>query len=309
VSACNQLAARAVDEIAADPGRRYNPLFLHGAAGNGKTHLANALGNELVDSSGGAARVAVVRAADFMDELIAALQAGTVGLWRARYRVVDALILDDVQQLVDTERTQDELFHLFNALYSDGKQLVIVSDRPPRALEGLEERLRSRFEGGLVAELQAPDRQLRERLAARVLSDADPTVAPELITWFAEPQVPSVSELLSRLQRVADSVAASGAALTVEHARRTLEGGGDASAAAGPALADAAGTVAGNGSAASSAYPPGLRLSGSMRTGALRPSGSMLQVDPDGPGDTFFRDTEKVVWEWPDTSRIIEDPR
>ena len=105
----------------------------------------------------------------FVDELIAALQEGTVDRWRARYRAANALLLDDVQFVAGKERTQEELFHVFNALYAEGKQLVIASDRPPRELSGLEERLRSRFEGGLVVQMQAPDRSLRERLYARFL--------------------------------------------------------------------------------------------------------------------------------------------
>lgn len=149
----NQLAVRAADAVAQDPGKRYNPLFIHGPAGVGKTHLVHALGNEMINVSGGAAVVACVRASQFMDELIGAMQDGTVDRFRSRYRGVDALIIDDVQFVAGKERTQEELFHLFNALFSEGKQLVFASDRPPRQLDGLEARLRSRFEGGLMVEL------------------------------------------------------------------------------------------------------------------------------------------------------------
>lgn len=155
VGDANRLAAKAADEVVAQPGRRYNPLFLHGPRGVGKTHLAHAIGNALAMADGSRRRVAVVRGREFAEELIAALQEGTVNLWRARYRAVDALIVDDVQAVSGTERTQDELFHVFNALAGAGRQLVFVSDRPPQALEGLEDRLRSRFEGGLVTELGA----------------------------------------------------------------------------------------------------------------------------------------------------------
>ena len=149
----NQLAVKAADEVASNPGKRYNPLYLHGGRGVGKTHLAHAIGHALVERSGGAARVGVVGGHEFIEELIAALQEGTVSRWRARYRALDALVLDDVQAVNGTDRTQDELFHVFNALANEGKQVVIVADRAPAQLDALEERLRSRFAGGLVAEL------------------------------------------------------------------------------------------------------------------------------------------------------------
>ena len=148
-------------------------MFIHGPSGVGKTHLMNAIGNGLVDATSGApgGGVACVPAQVFVDELIAALQEGTVDRWRARYRAASALLLDDVQFVAGKERTQEELFHVFNALHAEGKQLVIASDRPPRELSGLEERLRSRFEGGLVVPMESPDRPLRERLYARFLRD------------------------------------------------------------------------------------------------------------------------------------------
>src|SRR5206468_5248527 len=122
----------------------------------------------------------------FVDELIAALQEGTVDRWRARYRAAGALLLDDVQFVAGKERTQEELFHVFNALYADGKQLVIASDRPPRELSGLEERLRSRFEGGLVVNMQSPDRDLRERLYKRFLTDLGIEPTPEIVSYLGD---------------------------------------------------------------------------------------------------------------------------
>ena len=173
----NQLAVRAADAVAQDPGKRYNPLFLHGPAGVGKTHLVNALGNEMVNVSGGAALVACVSASQFMDELIGAMQDGNVDRFRARYRGVDALIIDDVQFVAGKERTQEELFHLFNALFSEGKQLVFASDRPPRQLDGLEARLRSRFEGGLVVEMLDGPRAAAATPATPAASAPDGTPA------------------------------------------------------------------------------------------------------------------------------------
>ena len=124
-------------------------------------------------------------ATPFVDELIAALQDGTVDRWRARYRAAGALIVDDVHALAGKERSQEELFHLFNALHSAGRQVVLSSDRPPSEIGELEARLRSRFDGGLVVAIQPPDRALREALYARILVDrgagAEPGVAAPLV--------------------------------------------------------------------------------------------------------------------------------
>ena len=158
----NQLALRAAEAAIEAPGVRYNPLFVHGGPGVGKTHLVHAVGNALRRKAALSGPVACVSGSQFVDELIAALQDGTVDRWRARYRTAGALIVDDVHALAGKERSQDELFHLFNALHSAGKQVVLASDRPPSEIGELEARLRSRFDGGLVVAIQPPDRTLRE---------------------------------------------------------------------------------------------------------------------------------------------------
>lgn len=223
VSSSNQLAVRAADDIVSDPGKRYSPLFIHGSSGVGKTHLLNAIGNELVNVSGGATAVACVSAQVFMDELIAALQEGTVERWRARYRSADALLIDDVQFVAGKERTQEELFHVFNALHAEAKQLVFCSDRPPRELTGLEDRLRSRFEGGLVVEMQSPDRALREKLFARFLAATEHTPGPELLSYLAERPAASVREIIGTVNRLVAAADLAGAPLTVAVARAELE--------------------------------------------------------------------------------------
>src|SRR4051812_22129216 len=226
VGASNQLAVKACDAVVEDPGNRYNPLFIHGPSGVGKTHLLNALGNELLISSGGALVVASVSAQLFMDELIAALQDGTVERWRARYRAVNALLIDDVQFVAGKERTQEELFHVFNALYAEGKQLVFASDRPPKALGDLEDRLRSRFEGGLVVEMQSPDRELREKLYARFLSAADPAAHPTLLTYLAERPAGSVREVIGTVNRLLAAADLANVELSLDLARSELEPSG-----------------------------------------------------------------------------------
>jgi chromosomal replication initiator protein len=223
VSSSNQLAVRAADDIVAEPGKRYSPLFIHGPSGVGKTHLLNAIGNELVDGSGGATAVACISAQVFMDELIEALQDGTVERWRARYRSADALLIDDVQFVAGKERTQDELFHVFNALHAEGKQLVFCSDRPPRDLDGLEDRLRSRFEGGLVVEMQSPDRALREKLYARYLAATEHEPGPDLLAYLAERPVASVREIIGTVNRLVAAADVAGAPLTLAVARGELD--------------------------------------------------------------------------------------
>jgi chromosomal replication initiator protein len=220
----NQLAVHAADAIVDEPGRKYNPLFLHGPTGVGKTHLANAIGNDLIGMSGGASSVACVNAQTFVDELIAALQAGAIGQWRARYRNVDALIIDDVQFCAGKERTQEELFHVFNSLHSAGKQIVLVSDRGPKALEDLEDRLRSRFEGGLVVEMQTPDRALRERLFARFLAAAGATVDRALLEYLAARPASSVREIIGAVNRLTKASDVTGIPLSAQFARQELEG-------------------------------------------------------------------------------------
>jgi chromosomal replication initiator protein len=158
----NQLALRAAAAVIEAPGERYNPLVIFGPVGTGKSHLAHAIGSALRARDEGSWIVACVSGQQFVDEVIAALQQGRVERWRTRYRACDALIIDGVQTLVGKERSQDELFHLFNVFHEAGKQIVLVSDRPPSALVELEARLRSRFDGGLVVQMGSADAAVRE---------------------------------------------------------------------------------------------------------------------------------------------------
>lgn len=159
VSIGNQLAIRSADSVINDPGGSYNPLLISGPSRSGKTHLAHAIGNAMKVRPFRPA-VACLSANQFAEELIAAMQEGEVERWRTRYRSADVLILDDIQHLVDKERTQDELFHLFNHLIDNKRQIVLTSDKPVHELTDLADRLRSRFEGGLVVTL--PSREPRK---------------------------------------------------------------------------------------------------------------------------------------------------
>ena len=152
---------------------------------------ATAFTRELVEGT--------VRDRPELDELIAALQEGTLERWRARYRAAGALIIDDVQFAAGKERTQEELFHVFNVLHTEGKQIVLTSDRGPKELEGLEERLRSRFEGGLVVGIEPPDRALREKLYARYLSMVEPPAEEPSVAPDSGPVQPAPLGIENRL--------------------------------------------------------------------------------------------------------------
>ncbi len=156
VGPSNKLAFEAAKAVSQHPGERFNPLFLHGAPGVGKTHLLRATLNE-VKRLHPQKNVRYMSAQDFSEEFIEALQAGRISAFRRRMRSIDVLLLDDVQELQGRGKTQEELFYTFNALSNDGKQLVFAGDRPPRELNGVGERMLSRFEGGLVADILLPE--------------------------------------------------------------------------------------------------------------------------------------------------------
>lgn len=285
VGPSNQLAVHAVDAVIEEPGSRYNPVFVHGAPGVGKTHLLNALGNELLAMSGGSLRVACVDARDFVEELIEALGEGKIEQWRARYRAVDVLMLDGVQACIGKERTQEELFHLFNGLYAAGRQMVFSADRSPSAMAGLDDRLRSRFAGGLVAEIQAPDDELRRKLFARALAAAGIAYDAELVDYLASWSTAGAAELRAMVEQLVEGARVAGAPLDAAVARRLLEGAG-ASDEHGDEPSTRARRVA-------------------------SPSGSMTAIRVNGKAyDAILLDREKVIWDWPEISgRAIEELR
>jgi chromosomal replication initiation ATPase DnaA len=182
----NQLALQVSAAVIEEPGTRYNPLVLHGPRGAGKTHLAHAIGNALASRNGEAGAVACVSGEAFVQELIAAIQNGSVDRWRYRYRSVDALIIDGIQALDGKERSQEEFFHLFNILHQDGRQIILTSDRPFAGFRSLESRLRTRFEAGLVVHVGAPpivDRAGRDT----PVPEGDEAAAPTIDGRIEEP--------------------------------------------------------------------------------------------------------------------------
>ena len=161
VGSSNQFAHAAAQAAANQPGEKYNPLFIYGGVGLGKTHLATAIGHHLWASSNQRRKVLFMPAEVFMNELISSLRRDKMGEFKEKFRRVDALILDDVQFLAGRERTQEEFFHTFNSLHNDRHLIVLTSDKLPRDIPGLEDRLRNRFESGLIADIAPPDLETR----------------------------------------------------------------------------------------------------------------------------------------------------
>jgi chromosomal replication initiator protein len=167
IGECNKFAHAAAVAVSENPARNYNPLFIYGATGLGKTHLMHAIANRVLATTANA-RVVYVTAEDFMNEMINSLQYKRMEDFRAKYRrQASVLLVDDVQFLSGKERTQEEFFHTFNALQGSGRQIVLTSDVVPRDIDKLEPRLRTRFEGGLLADMQAPTRRRCWRSSAR----------------------------------------------------------------------------------------------------------------------------------------------
>ena len=220
--ASNDVGLNAARDVIAKPGKKYNPLVLVGRSGLGKTHLLNAIGLELAKKKG--AVVACLSTQGFVDELIAAIDGNRVDWWRARYKRATALLLDDIQLLAGKERTQEELFNLFNQFLDADRQLVFTAPAHPNTLEGLEERIVSRLEGGLVAEVGEPDKELRRSVLERLLTTQHVAMEPALLDYLADRPVESVRNLSGMVQRVVEAAAAQDAPVTAGLARDVLEG-------------------------------------------------------------------------------------
>ena len=222
VGSGNQLAVAACRGVAEKPARMYNPLFLYGGVGLGKTHLMHAVGNHLLDNNL-ARSVAYVPSEQFTNELVTAIQMGTTAEFRRRYRRMDLLLVDDVHFLGNKERTQEEFFHTFNALYDAHKQIVLTSDRPPKEIRGLEERLMSRFEWGLVADVKPPDYETRVAILRKKASDDYLTLDDEIIDYVARSCTSSVRELEGAVIKLLAVSSLKNQEITLDLARSALQ--------------------------------------------------------------------------------------
>ena len=218
----NRFAHAAALAVAETPARAYNPLFIYGGVGLGKTHLLHAIGHFTGENHPGLS-VRYVSVETFTNEFINSLRDGAMRSFKDRYRGTDILLIDDIQMLEGREQTQEEFFHTFNALHESGKQIVISSDRPPSAIKTLEDRLRSRFEMGLITDVQPPDLELRIAiLRKRVKTDGYQIRDPEVLSFIAARVSTNVRQLEGALIRVVAHSSISGRPVTVDLAQEVL---------------------------------------------------------------------------------------
>jgi chromosomal replication initiator protein len=219
VGADNRLAHAACMAVAENPARSYNPLFVYGGVGLGKTHLLHAIGNACKPAN---LMVLYVSSEEFTNDLINAIRTHTTAAFREKYRQIDVLLIDDIQFIAGKESTQEEFFHTFNTLHGQNKQLVISSDRLPKALVTLEERLRSRFEWGLTADIQPPDVETRLAILRTKAERAGREVPAEILEMIARQVQSNIRELEGALNRVLAYSDLSGIPLTLEMAHNAL---------------------------------------------------------------------------------------
>jgi chromosomal replication initiator protein len=221
VGSANRLAHAASLSVAERPGHAYNPLFLYGGVGLGKTHLMHAIGNQVV-AKFPRKRVVYATSEKFTNEFITSIQQGKIDEFRARYRRIDLLLIDDIQFIADKERTQEEFFHTFNAIHDDGKQIVLSSDRPPKAILTLEERLRSRFEWGLIADLTAPDLETRIAILRAKAEEGAVPITSDVVEFIARKVVSNIRELEGALNRIVAYASMGAMPISIELAQAVL---------------------------------------------------------------------------------------
>jgi chromosomal replication initiator protein len=219
----NQLAAAAARAVADAPARMYNPLFIYGGVGLGKTHLMHAIGHVLGQRDP-VRRVAYVSSEWFTNDLIASIQEGRMSEFRRRYREIDLLLIDDVHFLGEKERTQEEFFHTFNALYEAQRQIVVTSDRPPKEIPGLEERLVSRFEWGLVTDIRSPDLETRVAILRTKAEEGDIVIPDQVLEYIARNCRSNVRELEGAVIKLLAYSSLTQRDITPELAREALGG-------------------------------------------------------------------------------------
>jgi chromosomal replication initiator protein len=220
VGASNQFAYAACRAVADAPAKAYNPLFIYGQVGLGKTHLLKAIGNHLAERSD--MRIAYVTTEQFTNEVINSIRYDKMMELRKRYRNIDMLLVDDVQFLAGKERTQEEFFHTFNTLYEAQKQIVLSSDRFPKDMPDMEERLRSRFEWGLIADLQSPDIETRIAILRKKSDDEGIGLPEEVIQYLASTMKNNIRELEGSLVRLGAYSSLTGQPIAMDMAKNVL---------------------------------------------------------------------------------------
>ncbi len=221
VGASNQFAHAAARAVATAPSRTYNPLFIYGGTGMGKTHLIQAIGRALVCES--KLRVVYTTSERFTNEVVTGIRTDRMAQMRQRYRSADVLLIDDVQLLGNKERTQEEFFHTFNELHDNQKQIVISSDAPPKEIPGLVDRVRSRFEWGLIADIQPPDLETKIAILEKKAEEMGVVIPEDVSTYIATRAKSSVRELEGALIKLVAVNSLTGAPITLPMAQQTLK--------------------------------------------------------------------------------------
>jgi chromosomal replication initiator protein len=222
VGKSNELAFAASKSVAENPAGSFNPLFIYGGAGLGKTHLIQAIGQQLRDSRPGA-KIVYTSADSFVTDFITSIRYDRMQQFRDRYRKVDALLLDDIQFMANKEQTQEEFFHTFNALYESQRQIVFTSDAPPKEIPTLEDRLRSRFEWGLIADIQPPDLETKVAILRKKADEKKIDLPQDAALFVAERVRTNIRELEGLLNRVVVYASMAGQPLSLELTKEALK--------------------------------------------------------------------------------------
>lgn len=222
VGSSNQFAHAAAQAVAEQPSKSYNPLFLYGGVGLGKTHLMHAIGHA-IKRRNPASRLTYVSAEKFTNEVIAAVRFDKMAAFRDRFRTMDILLVDDIQFIAGKERTHEEFFHTFNTLYEEQKQIVISSDCPPKEISAIEERLRSRFEWGLIADIQPPDLETKIAILQKKADSEQVKLADDVAEFIARSIKSNIRELEGALIRLLAYSSLTGIELSVATAQQVLK--------------------------------------------------------------------------------------
>ncbi len=217
----NQLARAAASQVADNPGSAYNPLFIYGGTGLGKTHLLHAVGNGILLNNP-KAKIAYMHSERFVQDMVKALQNNAIEKFKQYYRSVDALLIDDIQFFANKERTQEEFFHTFNALLEGNQQIILTSDRYPKEIDGVEDRLKSRFGWGLTLAIEPPELETRVAILKKKAQENNVNLADEVAFFIAKRLRSNVRELEGALNRVIANANFTGRPITIDFVREAL---------------------------------------------------------------------------------------
>ncbi len=222
VGASNKFAHAAAIAVAENPGKAYNPLFIYGNSGLGKTHLLLAIGQEILQRDP-SAKIGYVKGDDFTNQMVKSLRENTQEEFRSRYRKVDLFLVDDIQFIAGRQGTQEEFFHTFNAIYEAGHQIVITSDRPPKEMAALEDRLRTRFEGGLMADIQPPDMETRMAIIRNKGQGLGLILSNEVVRYIAENITANIRQIEGVVNRLTAYRDLDDDSISVESVKRAIK--------------------------------------------------------------------------------------